>query len=65
MHSHARALEWLAPHCDLERRLGDVPWDARVRGVYYNALAAEMESGKHFLHAEYSGFIIYLECEKK
>jgi uncharacterized protein (TIGR02265 family) len=35
---HARALELIAPHCDIVERLNDVPPSARVRGLYFKSV---------------------------
>jgi uncharacterized protein (TIGR02265 family) len=32
-----RALEYVAPHCDIVERLADVPPSARVRGLYFRS----------------------------
>lgn len=38
-----RALEYVAPHCDIKARLGDLPLDACVRGVAFRSIAAALE----------------------
>jgi uncharacterized protein (TIGR02265 family) len=38
-----RALEYVAPHCDIKMRLAAVPLDACVRGVAFRSIVAALE----------------------
>jgi uncharacterized protein (TIGR02265 family) len=37
-----RALEYVAPYCDLKARLGAVPLEARVRGIAFRSIVAAL-----------------------
>jgi uncharacterized protein (TIGR02265 family) len=49
-----RALEYVAPFCDIKARLGDVPLAARVRGIAFRSIVAALE--------EASMLAGYVEC---
>jgi uncharacterized protein (TIGR02265 family) len=38
-----RALEYVAPHCDIKERLGAIPLEARIRGVVFRSITAALE----------------------
>lgn len=44
-------LEWVAPHCDLERRLPQIPPSAKVRGIWSKILDKQLQ--ERGLHNEY------------
>ena len=37
------AVEWIAPHCDIEERLRQIPPSAQVRGVWSRILDRALE----------------------
>lgn len=41
--SLVRAVDLVAPHCDVVERLGDVPPSARIRGWYFKSMLAVLE----------------------
>jgi uncharacterized protein (TIGR02265 family) len=50
----ARALEVIAPHCDITQRLVDVPPSARIRGLYLNSTIQVLKrAGKLALYEEF------------
>lgn len=42
MHYRQRIVELVGPHCDIVRRLADVPATAKVRGVYFRSALEEL-----------------------
>jgi len=42
--SEGKALDLVAPHCDIVTRLGDVPPSARVRGLYFRSVLGVLRS---------------------
>jgi uncharacterized protein (TIGR02265 family) len=38
-----RALEYVAPHCDIKMRLGALPLDASVRGIAFRSIVSALE----------------------
>jgi uncharacterized protein (TIGR02265 family) len=55
-----RALEYVAPYCDIKVRLGAVPLEARIRGVAYRSITAALgEAEKLEAYAERFGALRY------
>jgi uncharacterized protein (TIGR02265 family) len=43
-----RALDYVAPHCDIKTRLGVIPLEARIRGVAFRSITVALEEGDKF-----------------
>jgi uncharacterized protein (TIGR02265 family) len=51
-----RAIQWVAPHCDLVDRLALVPPSAQVRGLYLKSLEAILQrAGRSAMYREFFG----------
>lgn len=52
--SLVRAVDLVAPHCDIVERLGDVPPSARIRGWYFKSMLAVLQ--RHERTAAYEDY---------